>query len=81
MASINNLISSTYTVTVTDANSCTANAQATITQASSISANTSSTPSTCGAGDGTATVIASGGTPGYTYLLSLIHISEPTRPY
>ncbi|MBK9526360.1 MAG: CotH kinase family protein [Bacteroidetes bacterium] len=70
LASINNLISSTYTVTVTDANSCTANAQATITQASSISANTSSTPSTCGAGDGTATVIASGGTPGYTYLWS-----------
>jgi hypothetical protein len=60
----------TYTVTVTDANGCTASAaSATITSPPVLTANiTSSTNVSCyGYSDGSATVTAGGGTPGYTY--------------
>ncbi len=59
-----------HTVTVTDANNCTATTSITIGEPTSIATvSTSSTPILCfGESTGTATVMASGGTPGYTYL-------------
>ncbi len=60
----------TYNVVVTDANGCTANVWVTITQpSSSISLVVTTTDVTCfGGNDGTATVVASGGVPPYSYL-------------
>ncbi|MES2417296.1 MAG: YDG domain-containing protein [Bacteroidota bacterium] len=59
----------TYTVTITDANSCTTTKTFTITQPSVLSATAASLTnvSTFGGNDGSATVSVSGGTPGYTY--------------
>jgi hypothetical protein len=62
----------TYTITVTDANSCnaTTTVQLTAPNAPTITINTT-TPVTCVPGcDGTATTITAGGTPGYTYAIS-----------
>lgn len=57
----------TYTVTVTDAFGCTADISGTIAEPSAIQLQLSSTPATCGSSNGSATVIANGGTPGYNY--------------
>ncbi len=68
-ATENGLIAGTYTVTITDALACTATASITITQptllTSSISASTN--VSCFGGNNGTATVLAAGGTPPYGY--------------
>ena len=58
-----------YTVTVTDANLCTVTAFVTITQPTPLSLVTSSVSENCGQANGTATVVASGGTVtgGYIY--------------
>src|SRR6185312_15136800 len=68
-ATASNLSAGTYTVTVTDANGCTATASAIITQPLAIAIAGSSTPSACGGTDpnGTATASPSGGTPAYTF--------------
>lgn len=59
----------TYTVTVTDQNGCTATSSVTISQPTQIQLTTTQTNVSCnGFSDGTATVSAGGGTPGYTYL-------------
>ncbi len=65
-----NLGAGSYIVTVSDANSCTSVATATISAPTVVTANISSfTPALCfGACNGTATAIAGGGTPGYTYI-------------
>ncbi|MFZ5552225.1 MAG: gliding motility-associated C-terminal domain-containing protein, partial [Bacteroidota bacterium] len=63
------LAAGTYTVTVTDVNSCVATQTITITEPPVLTANTTSTPS-CGGNSGTATVTAGGGTSPYTYLWS-----------
>ncbi len=63
-----NLSAGCYTVTVTDANGCTATSTACISNPPALTATTSITPATCGANDGTATVTAGGGTGAYTYL-------------
>ncbi|HTB07533.1 MAG TPA: SprB repeat-containing protein, partial [Bacteroidia bacterium] len=60
----------TYTATVKDVNGCTITATTTITQPTAITTTTSTTPSNCASNNGTATVTAAGGTPGYTYLWS-----------
>ncbi|MFM2016902.1 MAG: hypothetical protein RL007_558 [Bacteroidota bacterium] len=65
-----NLIAGTYTVTVTDDNGCTATATATVNEPTAVTAVTSFTLTTCNASNGSAAVVASGGTPGYTYLWS-----------
>jgi gliding motility-associated-like protein len=63
-----NLTAGTYTVTVTDSNGCTTITIIVINEPASLTIT--STPDTCGLNVGTATVTASGGTPGYTYLWS-----------
>jgi gliding motility-associated-like protein len=58
----------TYTVTITDANSCQITRNFTITQPTAMSATTSQTNVSCNGGsNGTATVAVSGGAGGYTY--------------
>ncbi|MFN0256641.1 MBG domain-containing protein [Pedobacter ureilyticus] len=68
-ATATGLAAGTYTVTVTDANSCSKTQSFTLTQPSVLvaSAGTVNNVSCNGGANGTAQVIASGGTPGYTY--------------
>ncbi len=64
-----NLSPGTYTVTITDAGSCTRAYTYTITQPfSALSAATSTTQSLCNGANGSASVTPSGGTSPYTYL-------------
>ncbi len=69
-ATRNNLAPGTYTIVATDANSCTVNGSVTIIQPTALTLNSSQTPAGCAGNDGSATVTASGGTPGYTYAWS-----------
>lgn len=66
------LAAGTYTVTVTDFNGCTGTTSVIITQPLiALSATASATATSCfGGSDGTTSVVASGGTPSYTYLWS-----------
>ncbi|MDP3567398.1 gliding motility-associated C-terminal domain-containing protein [Sediminibacterium sp.] len=60
-----------YTVTVTDFYGCKSTTVGTVTQPSSITVTPAGSPALCfGGATGSASVIASGGTPGYTYLWS-----------
>ncbi len=67
---ISNLIAGDYTVSVTDVNGCIGIFTATVTQPTELIATTTSTNTTCGLNNGTATVIATGGTQSYTYTWS-----------
>ncbi|MEO8148591.1 MAG: T9SS type A sorting domain-containing protein [Bacteroidia bacterium] len=61
----------TYICTITDSRGCSTIISSTITQPTAIVVNCSSTNSICfNANNGTVSVSASGGTPGYTYLWS-----------
>lgn len=65
------LFASTYRVTVTDANGCTVLGVDTVTQPTAITAISSSTMTACNddfTNDGTATLVASGGNGGFSYL-------------
>ncbi|MFZ6011687.1 MAG: SprB repeat-containing protein, partial [Bacteroidota bacterium] len=64
-----NLVSNNYTITIKDANGCTAtSASIPLGQPNAIGATFTKTDATCyGYADGTITVTASGGTAGYTY--------------
>ncbi|MEP7170353.1 MAG: HYR domain-containing protein, partial [Bacteroidota bacterium] len=76
-SSISSLSAGTYTVTVTDANGCTASCESIVTQSSSIIASCTATPASCfGGSNGTASVTVSGGTPGYFYLWSTTEITS-----
>jgi gliding motility-associated-like protein len=67
-ATKNNLSIGTYTITVTDSNSCTASNTVTITQPTVLSASISSTNVSCyGGNNGTAIASVSGGQSPYTY--------------
>ncbi|HIN39781.1 MAG TPA: T9SS type A sorting domain-containing protein [Flavobacteriales bacterium] len=57
-----------YNVTVTDSSGCTSISSITVTEPTALFATTSSVDPACGASDGSATVIVSGGTGVYTYL-------------
>lgn len=57
----------TYTVVVTDNLGCTADVQVVINQPDAISLTTSSNPSSCATPDGSAEVVATGGSGSYTY--------------
>lgn len=64
----NNLIAATYTVVVTDANSCTKSAVASVVNVGAPTANTSVTSSiNCNGDNGSVNVIVSGGTGPYTF--------------
>ncbi len=69
-STITGLTAGTYTVTVSDANNCTATASVTVAQPSEIVITVTSNPSTCGAANGSASASATGGTPSYTYFWS-----------
>ncbi|MBL7925217.1 MAG: SprB repeat-containing protein, partial [Bacteroidia bacterium] len=74
---ISGLLSGTYTVTVTDANLCTASTSALVTQPSGINLSTTVTNATCnGSATGGINLSVSGGTPGYTYSWSNGNSSE-----
>lgn len=65
------LAAGTYIVTATDANNCANSTSATVIEPPLLQANASSTNSTCFAADnGTATVVATGGTTPYSYAWS-----------
>lgn len=70
IASISNLATGTYSVTITDSKNCTASGSVSVTQSSGFALNTSSTSPACGVCDGTATATPSGGTGPFTYLWS-----------
>ena len=69
LATATGLTAGDYTVTVTDANSCTQTASTTIIEPTALTASiTATTNVSCNAGsNGTATVVAAGGTATYTY--------------
>lgn len=62
------LCAGTYTLNVTDANGCSQTQTVTITSPAPIVLSFTTTNANCTAANGTATVNATGGTPGYTYL-------------
>jgi len=66
-SAISGLCAGTYSVLVTDVAGITTTTTVTITQPSVLAVSTSFTNGTCVGNIGTATVTASGGTPGYTY--------------
>ncbi|MBL0257431.1 MAG: hypothetical protein IPQ03_07815 [Bacteroidetes bacterium] len=57
----------TVVYTVSDANGCTTTTSVTLSEPTKVEGTTSSVAANCGFNDGSATVVASGGTPGYTY--------------
>ncbi|MGQ0828193.1 MAG: beta strand repeat-containing protein, partial [Bacteroidota bacterium] len=62
------LTAGTYTVVINDANNCSQQQLVTITEpSSSISVVSDSTNAACGNSNGTVSITATGGTPGYTY--------------
>ncbi|MES2139779.1 MAG: PKD domain-containing protein [Bacteroidota bacterium] len=66
---ISNLQAGTYSVTVTDSKGCFVTNSVVITQPTQLIPGTKVTNETCNTlNDGTAIAVASGGTPGYTYL-------------
>ncbi|MBK7684241.1 MAG: SprB repeat-containing protein [Bacteroidetes bacterium] len=67
-----NIAAGTYTVTVTDAVGCTATFQSSISEPTAINLVPSSTLATCGSSNGSASVVANGGTGGYAYAWSPI---------
>lgn len=62
------LTAGTYTVTVTDANLCTASFSSVVSQPSAIALSLTAQPGSCNANNGSISSSVSGGTPGYTYL-------------
>ncbi|MBN2682972.1 MAG: gliding motility-associated C-terminal domain-containing protein [Bacteroidales bacterium] len=69
-ATASSLAAGLYGVTVTDANGCTRTGSYTVSQPTAITATMSNTAATCGNNDGSASVVAAGGTPGYSYVWS-----------
>ncbi|HEX2900068.1 MAG TPA: T9SS type A sorting domain-containing protein [Bacteroidia bacterium] len=68
--SIAGLCAGTATVTVTDANGCSSLVSVTVSEPTALALSETHTNATFGLNDGSGTVVATGGTPGYTYLWS-----------
>ena len=67
-ATLKNLAAGTYSVTVTDANGCKKNASITVAQPTELTVTSTKANVTCnGNANGSATVVAAGGTTPYTY--------------
>ncbi len=66
--SVTGLAAGTYTVTVSDQNTCSQTLTVNITEPTAITISTITNPSTCGQANGFVSATPSGGTPGYTYL-------------
>jgi gliding motility-associated-like protein len=66
-ATANGLTAGGYTCTITDANGCVITASITVTEPTAVTLITAFVQSTCGNPNGQASVVAAGGTPGYTY--------------
>ena len=64
---IDNVGAGTYTVTVTDANNCSAVTTVLVTQPPALNLSTVVTNTTCGLSNGAIDLTVNGGTPGYTY--------------
>ncbi len=62
-----NVIAGVYTVTITDANGCAGIASDSIAEPTTITLRLATTYSHCNQSDGSASVVANGGTPGYSY--------------
>ncbi|CAN5643356.1 hypothetical protein BH11BAC1_BH11BAC1_21690 [soil metagenome] len=73
-STISSLGVGSYTAIVTDGAGCSSSSSTPVTQPSAISLNTSSASSHCGNADGSATVVANGGTQGYTYSWNTIPV-------
>ncbi len=67
-ASASNLPAGEYTITVTDANTCTSEVTVTVANENGPEASGTATAAACASTDGTASVTATGGTAPYTYL-------------
>ncbi|MBX7226824.1 MAG: hypothetical protein K1X55_12400, partial [Chitinophagales bacterium] len=67
---ISSLAAGTYTVTVTDANGCTASTSVTINNTNGPSLSTTKVDATCGSSNGSIDLSVSGGTSPYTYAWS-----------
>ena len=67
-----------YTVTVRDANGCTATLSSTINEPAAISVTTSTVQANCGASDGSATAVVTGGVGTLTYAWSPVASSTAT---
>ncbi|MFN8115815.1 MAG: PKD domain-containing protein [Bacteroidia bacterium] len=74
----NNLCAGAYTINVTDINGCTGTSNITISQPTQLVATISNTNATCSScTDGAASVLASGGTPAYTYSWTPLALTTP----
>ena len=63
-----NVASGTYSVTVTDGDNCSQTITSTVTSPTALTSSMTSNPTSCfNTTDGDATIVVSGGTPGYTY--------------
>ncbi|MEW6467274.1 MAG: PKD domain-containing protein [Bacteroidota bacterium] len=65
---VTNACAGSYTVIVTDMLGCSATGTANVSQPTAVTLSTSSVPSYCFQANGSASVNASGGTPGYSYM-------------
>jgi gliding motility-associated-like protein len=65
--SCNSLCAGPYSITVTDANGCTATGSATVNEPPALVLTTSAITANCNQADGQASVTVTGGTPNYTY--------------
>lgn len=76
---LSNLPAGSYNLTLTDGNGCTAPLSVVLTEPFAISVSYNVTNVSCGGtNDGTASVVLSGGTPGYTYLWDVTANNQTT---
>ncbi len=68
--SISNLSGGNYSITVTDANGCSASTTVFVSQPAAIAINATTTPATCGNSNGSVSATVTGGTGPYTYAWS-----------